>query len=344
MATHLEKVPQSLKRFLREALGSNEHFHVSETREAFATFELLQGSDVRARKIFRAAWIRPAKSVISHSEWILRERLRGLGDNVIIDFNRSAQAMSGIRIARMEFEDARPSLKQWAFEEPYSIAPYMQLSWIESVEEKFEAAVQTIDRGLVANPKNWQLHNNKTFALLRLGKVAEAAESFEYVKVVREALEDVACMATHGLLLMHQGDLDGGRKLYGEAVSSAVKRGDRRLGIRAALNYLVSEFDVTKTVDPGIVNIVSRSLRGFRDSGVLAAAEAFACRMERLRKGDVDPLLREAAERFLTARAREQKTFEAELKMTPAPAVPVLQDADESESLELDLSSVIKGR
>jgi len=329
VATHLQKLPSSIKPLLKAAIDSNEHFHYSELREAFGTLEILHGADARARKIFRQAWIEPAKSVITHSQWVLREKLPGLSGSVTVDFTQSSQAMSWIKSTRLDFAGALACLRNWAFEEPYSVAPYLQMSWIECLEDRFGAAVQTLKSGLVANPKDLHLHNNLAFALLKLGKDREAAEAFATVKASGDFEEDVAYLATNGLLLMRRGELGEGRRYYGDALQKTKKRKERILAIRVVLNYLASELDVTGTVDGRVLEVVTRALKGERDSSVLGTTQSLRRRLQAARAGVEDAKLRTRIDEFVAISTAEENALRSSLDKSTGTGFPPV-DAEPS--------------
>lgn len=324
VATHLGKVPSAAKAVVTDSLDSPLDFHFSEAREALGTMELLAGADKRARKFFKRAWADPSKAVVSHSQWVLREQLPGLAESASIDFSRSAQAMSWIYSARLDFDRAMVALRKWTFEEPYSVAPYMQMSWIESIEEQFESSIQTLRRGLVANPNDISLRNNMAFALLKLGRVAEAEAVFARVKPAIDDEKEVACLATYGLLLMSKRENIAGQACYLAAIQNAQKSGSRRLALRAAINYLISDLDINRVLHVEALDALTKAIRTEREASVIAAGEALKRRLERVRCADVDSRIRESVERFIVAQVGVERAFRSQL--TPE-AFPVAAGA-----------------
>ncbi|MDH4100186.1 MAG: hypothetical protein OEV28_06380, partial [Nitrospirota bacterium] len=66
------------KRFIPHDPTLNELFHYSELIESAAYLELTSGNEKRAKKQFRLAWRNPSDNVITHAEWLLRNKIPSL--------------------------------------------------------------------------------------------------------------------------------------------------------------------------------------------------------------------------------------------------------------------------
>ena len=228
VASYLEKLPSKSKVVAEAALSSTDPFVFSEALEAFGTLEVLNGSDQRARKFFRKAWIDPTRPVIGHSQWILRDKIPGLALDRKFDFSESREAMSWLRFSFLDFEGALAGSIGWALEESYSRSPYVLGATAACHAEKFDVAIEVARRGLLSNPKDETLLNNLAFAYLRNGNVAKARNCFDSIKHKADRDEEIAPAATFGLLLMAEGEFTRGARYYSMAIDRAVKNGDLR--------------------------------------------------------------------------------------------------------------------
>lgn len=326
VSSRLGKLPPRLKPLVQAAVNAPEPFLYSETLEAFGTMELMSGADQRAKPFFRRAWQDPTQSVVGHSQWILREHLPALAHEQKINFWSSKEAVSWLRYSMLDFSRTVIDANAWALEEPYSRAPHILGSMAACMEGNFDEAVATAKRGLLANPRDEILQNNLAFTYLRDGKVAEGAEAFVPLKAKLDDKSQVATVATYGLLLMCQGDQEGGARYYGEAISRALAQNNRRLAVRATLNYLISTLDTAKTLDPSLLKSAQIAMGELQDPGCFGAASVI---VRKLTKSDMrgSDALSAAAREFCTAVEREREKFEGSvmanlLAAAPKPAEP----------------------
>ncbi len=280
VATHLEKLPSRTKAVAEAALTTAEPFAFSETLEALGTLEVLNGADQRAKKFFRRAWMDPTKSVIAHSQWILREQLPGLAADRKFDFTQSNEALGWLRFAFLDFNGAIASSNAWALEEAYSRSPYVLATIAGCQAERFDLAIEAGERGLKANPKDATLLNNLAFAYLRNGDAVAARKCFAPIKHLVEDSDEIAPAATYGLLLMAEGERQKGVEYYGVAVDRAVSAGNRKAALRVSLNLIISMLDTAKTLDPLVLRKVMEALPQYHDPGCVGAALAINRRLQ----------------------------------------------------------------
>ncbi|QYM79669.1 hypothetical protein K0B96_03350 [Horticoccus luteus] len=280
VATYLKKMPKSTKAAGEAALAADKPFVFSETLEAIGTLEVLNGAEQRAKKFFRHAWVDPTKSVIAHSQWILREQIPGLAADRRFDFTQSNEALGWLRFAFLDFKGAYASSTAWALEEPYSKSPYVLGTIAGCQAERFDLAIEAGERGLGANPKDSLLLNNLAFAYLRNGDAVSARKHFNSIKHLADAPEEIAPAATYGLLLMAEGAQIKGLEYYSTAIDRAVKCGNRRLALRTTLNLIISRLDTAKTIDPSVLRKAMETLPQYQDPGCLGAARAINRRLQ----------------------------------------------------------------
>jgi tetratricopeptide (TPR) repeat protein len=280
VATHIKKLPHKTKAIAEHALSSPHTFLHSETLEAFGTLETMSGADQPSRKFFKRAWIDPTRAVIGHSQWVLRERLPGLAADRKFEFSQSNEALSWLRFAFLDFRGAMVSTNAWALEESYSRSPYILGSIAACHAEDFPQAIEICRRGLRSNPKDEILINNLVFALLRKGDAVSARKEFTPLRHLVDLPSHAAPAATYGLMLMCEGKKEAGYEYYGQAIKRALDAGNRRLALRATLNFMISTLDTEKAIDAEILKTLIKAIPQYQDPGCIGAAMAIGRRLK----------------------------------------------------------------
>ncbi|MES2696049.1 MAG: hypothetical protein V4773_21425 [Verrucomicrobiota bacterium] len=266
-------VPSAFKSLFLSALNAREPFHFAELLEACATEEVITGSEKKAKRAFQQAWIEPPKTVVTHSQWVLREKLPALATTASIDFSQSAEAMAWISLMRMDLLGAVQSSREWALEEPYSSNAFLHGSFVDTLREEYTEAEMLAREGLRANPGHHGLTNNLAFALVGQNLMGEAAIVMEPLRNEIDRNTDVALVATWGLLRMKQGAHAEGRGFYVRAIEKAKEQKDPALVLRVVLNYLTAEMDSGGTVDPVLLSSSADALAKTSDARIIATAE-----------------------------------------------------------------------
>jgi hypothetical protein len=280
VATYLRKLPRQTKSMLSAALAHQDRLLHSELLEAGGTLELLNGGDHKAKKLFRSAWQEPTRTVIAHSQWVLREGLPTLAEGGRLDFQRSREALSWLSFATLDFKAAADACTEWAFEEPYSRDPHVLGSLAACQAGDFLRAEQLAKAGLVANPRDHCLLNNLAFSQLHNGAVEKAAETFAPLIPLVSKSDQIAPTATFGMLRMAQGNVVDGDAYYALAIQRALDLRDRPLALRATLNYVLSRITFTKTIDISFVRTVTAALQQIQDPGCIGVAHAIARKLD----------------------------------------------------------------
>lgn len=296
IGTQLDKLPVRLRSTADAALSAPDRFLYSEVLAAIGTYEILNGAEKRSKRFFKRAWTDPAKAVVSQSQWVLREHLPNLAPEQNIDFSQSAEAMSWLRFAILDFKGAVSRAHEWVLEEPYSRSAHVHGSNSASMIDDYKTAQEVAERGLRANPGDQILINNLAFAQLRRGWVYEASRTFEPLRSALDDPKEVTVLATYGLLLMAQGNLEDGRRFYEESIWRASDAGDRRTALRAALNFLISGIDLARSVDSNVLKQSTVALRDSVDPSCIGTAMTVARRLKAAQLDETGDLSKTAAE------------------------------------------------
>jgi Flp pilus assembly protein TadD len=112
---------------------------------------------------------------------------------------------------------------KWRDDEPFSGRPAELATFITSVvEEDFPQAEKIATEGLTANPDHAMLLNNLAFVQACQGKLQEAKNAISRIVLSSTPIESqAAVLATKGLILFREGDIEGGRNGYRAAMAFA---------------------------------------------------------------------------------------------------------------------------
>jgi len=105
---------------------------------------------------------------------------------------------------------------------------YAELGWLlADWKEQYDAAVAILREGFERDPSNVFLLNNLAYVHLMRGEPTFARAILDQVKDLSD--NAIVLTATRGLLLLWEGDIEGGEALYKEAEALAFQRGFRDL-------------------------------------------------------------------------------------------------------------------
>ena len=98
------------------------------------------------------------------------------------------------------------------------ISPYAAMSVIEAdVNNDYNKAIEIVKKGLAKNPKSITLLNNLAYCYLMSGKIKEGREVLDSI----EGEEILFIYATRGLLVLKEGNIIEGERLYNMAIKKA---------------------------------------------------------------------------------------------------------------------------
>jgi len=238
------KIPD-IKKFIPKNLSHDELFHFSELLESAGLLELNSGNDRKARKQLRLAWENPSDNVITHAEWILRNRLPGMMESHNLNFNRSLEATTWINYDELKVNKALEAAREWELEEPYSKYPFIVGSSIASISDQPSSGAAIAKRGLMVNPSSIGLYNNLCYSLLRSGNITEAQKYINKLNIKDGTNQDLFCQATLGLYAYGIKNYAEGRAAYLEVINQFKKNNELVLQAEAILNFALSEINAS---------------------------------------------------------------------------------------------------
>ena len=243
-----EKKPPKFLRFETEDIPSELLFHYSELLASIGIVELRFGSDKRAKKLFRNAWLDPSETVVANAEWVIRNRFPFLEQETKLDFSKSAEASSWHNFFGFDLSAAIDSARAWGLEEPYSTHPFTCGSSIACSARDFTSGADFSREGLLANSDDSVLLNNLAYSLLKQGAIREAERYMSKFPKNVTGIERAFLMATTGLYFFKTARPELGRKLYQDAYDFSKAQDDDRVAAKALLCLAEAEKELNSAL------------------------------------------------------------------------------------------------
>ncbi len=218
--------------------------HVSELAAALGTENMSVGGLKAARRYFRQSLLDATENSVAQAEWASR-RMSGLEfvGAVIERVADSFEARASQSFARGDFDAALRYALLWLDDQPFSVRPAVAASYVAAEAlGMYAEAVRICDRGLIANPRDPELLNNRAYALACLGDNRAAIASIDEIEVSRAHKESlISALATRGLIAFRSGDPDSGRQYYKEALELAAGASHETSRRRCLLHWACEE-------------------------------------------------------------------------------------------------------
>lgn len=197
-------------------------FSRSELAASLGTLEMNSGSIKRGKKIMRKAVIEPTENALAQVEWAASNFKIDFDDTVKLSniVPASFEAMAVRKYYDKKFEESLKECKKWGRFQFLSSRPIILSMFISScILNNDLEAINIFEDSLPAQKDSPLAMNNYAFALTRVGHTKEAAEILAQCHLDRADPEDrLAIIATTGLICFRVGNIEGGRRLYNNAV------------------------------------------------------------------------------------------------------------------------------
>lgn len=197
--------------------------HLSELASALGTVSARDGNVKAARKLVRSSLQSATENANAQAAWLTRDL--GHFNELNVPLPDSYEAQAWLARERQDWLNACEESKFWQSDQPFSSRPAIFGSYVASaLLHDFSLAVRMAENGLVCNPEDFTLHNNRAFALAQLGDTQKASEILARIRVRHLPLRhQVVYLATTGLINFRQGETAAGRQYYMVAVGLAKK-------------------------------------------------------------------------------------------------------------------------
>lgn len=237
LADKTQNIP--LKR-VRALLGSDQNpSQLSELAGAFGTLEIKAGARKRAKKLFLQSSIDPNDNSVAQIIWANEN------ENLEIPFELNKIPMSYEASAyqfdsKEEWAKSLVFCRKWSHDEPFSVRPFTHGSYIAAeYQNNFHLALEFAEKGLISNPHNSTLLNNKAFCYSELAMFNQAKKAIEEAyKHDTEKDAETAIMATRGHIELNSGHWDEGISWYKRAIEDAKEKGQTSSAESAYLHLL----------------------------------------------------------------------------------------------------------
>ncbi|MBN9533473.1 MAG: hypothetical protein J0H10_08960 [Alphaproteobacteria bacterium] len=243
LADTLDKHPVSI-RAARNLLADNSlpPVSLSELAAALGTIEVREGNR-RARKYLKQSLRDPTENALSQAFWVRDEF------DLSVPIKHDMLAMKGAFEARVQaaletkkWSEAIVNCRRWLSDEQFSIRAATCGSYIaSSLLWSSEVTLEFCEQGLIANPDEQMLLNNKVVALCRLGRLGEAKTALQRLTSLSGRNQDSHLLATTGLYHFSSGNFSEGRQCYFRAVEKARSNRLGDVEFRAIAHWLHEE-------------------------------------------------------------------------------------------------------
>lgn len=292
LAQEAGKKPHSVRN-ARAALNERRlpPIFLSELAAAMGTLEILQGSTPLAKRHFKQSPEAPTENALSQAYWVKQT----LSTNIVISAANLAvpcafEARVRDAVFSKKWTAAVDNCKRWINDEPFSLRAAIDGSYIaSSLAWSSEDALEICDFGLIANPNDVTLINNRAVALIRSNRLDEAARTLAQLKYRPddESIEPFI-PATYGLLHFAKGEFELARQGYSRAIEEARKRKAIDIQFRAVAHWAYEEI-VAGNLGGEEAATVVRQMDKTAQKLRFATAEVWRIMKDRALARDYDP-------------------------------------------------------
>lgn len=224
----VKKVSSNLK-YAKQILDAKKlpPFHLSELASAVGTIESLNGNLKNGRKLIAYSLERPAENSVAQAAWLARN-MKFYFPLADVRISHEVNAWSAYQSSN--WQEALSESRAWVLDQPFSSRPAVLGSYLASVAlEDFVTAIKFARYGLRSNPDAFTLRNNLAVALAKLGDVAGAISELKLVNpTTLTQTQQIAYMATNGMIEYRSNRLQKGKELYLKAIERARQCSDDR--------------------------------------------------------------------------------------------------------------------
>jgi len=261
--------------------------HLTELAGVLGTEELNSGNVRRARQLFRQALIDPTENSAAQVEWVAHQENAIRVEPEQIENPGFYEARAWEHYYAGNWKECVREACLWAKDQFFSTWPVALASYVSATFlEDYELSNVILEMGLIANPRDPLLLNNRTYALACAGRLDEAEKTFSQIDRKDPAgLNDTTYVATKGLLLYRRNEPEAGAFHYLRAIDLAQGPKNRKLRARATLFFAREELRSKSPTAAKAVELAEKASEGINDADV----REILARLLAERDRDADP-------------------------------------------------------
>lgn len=242
--------PQSGIKRAREIVDRGDPAQTTELSAALGTLEVGSGSVKRAKKLFQESSRKPNDNSVAQIRWAHEEI--GLSfDRNLLNTELSFEARTVDASHQNKWTEAVANAKYWLKDEPFSArAARIGVFICAEYMQDFDQALIFCNLGLVANPHDAVLLNNRAFTNANLGAIEPAESDIAAVRARWvDPSDEIFLLATEGCIAYRKGDIQAGAALYQQSVDKALELDREHSAQRARLHWLYEELRLGTPLD-----------------------------------------------------------------------------------------------
>lgn len=240
-------------------------FNLNELASSIAMEEYNSGALKKSRIYMMQALKRPNENTLAQFEWLSINDYRFPFEPSVFKklVPQPFEANAFECLQNGKWEEAVMNAVRWFLDAPYNrLSVTLCVFLLTSFFEKYEDAIRFCHVGLLIHQNDPVLMNNLIYCHAMLGTQDQIPEIVRRYRLTDNSSMDysvrMANLATLGLLLFREGEIQAGRELYVEALRIAAKHKDDYRGGIALINF-AREMVLAK--EPDAENFIGRIAR-----------------------------------------------------------------------------------
>lgn len=234
----------------RKILDNNiQQFHLSELQSSAGTLELNNGAIKKAKKLFISSLTHPNSNILAQAKWAERTSdIKGLVDENVLNGQRKAfEAKCWEAYSSQEMGKAFHFCLKWMKEEPYTTEPIIHATYLASLLDDYQQALDINKKGLQIDPSNETLKLNKIFSEISLLEFKNKEITEEISDHAIHSITELCkgkdnsiiahSYANLGLIYYKTGDIYQGKEFYERSIDLFKSLGHPSM-VLAQLNHL----------------------------------------------------------------------------------------------------------
>lgn len=206
----------------------------SELFTEIATFEFSAGGRKAGLRQIRSAAEDPTENATAQVEFLAGKTEYFSMEDFCPDLSFAMEAQAYNSYRKDELKTAFEACEAWHRLEPFSVRPAIFGSFLSTARpNSIDRGIALAKSGLTSNPNNANLLNNLAVLMAYKGDTESAHNFSLQARSSSEDRNDIANIATKGLIHFRKGEIDSGRVAYETAIEMAVGERHVEMAIRA---------------------------------------------------------------------------------------------------------------